>query len=405
MAGEFKVNGVSFATESGGTLTVNNSKVRLPSSGNGIEDSSGNSVLSESGGNISLTAKNATVTGDFVPSEPMMFRNKIINGDMRISQRGDSTGVTTTTYGGPDRFQSILGTAGTWSLSKSTDAPSGSGFSNSFKWDCTTANNSLSASSILMFGQKIEGQNVQDLAYGTSSAKNITLSFWVKSNLTGTYILEFFKETGSRQINRSYTINSANTWEHKSVTIPGDTSGALANDNTAEFAVYWWLVAGSDFTSGTLNTSAWANSTNANRAVGQVNLASSTSNEIYITGVQLEVGSSATPFEHRPIGMELGLCKRYYATGRVSGLVGYAGGRLSSFTDVNFEVEMRAIPTAYVSYNGTAGTIRDNNNGTALNGWTTIEGTNQYIAVRNSSDSVGAANHHFSTTYFANSEL
>ena len=108
MAGEFKVNGVSFATESGGTLTVNNSKVRLPSSGNGIEDSSGNSVLSESGGNVSLTAKNATVTGDFVPSEPMMFRNKIINGAMQISQRGDATGVTTTTYGGPDRFQNIL---------------------------------------------------------------------------------------------------------------------------------------------------------------------------------------------------------------------------------------------------------------------------------------------------------
>ena len=261
---------------------------------------------------ISVDSNRDVTLSNLRSDQPMMFRNKIINGDMRISQRGDSTGVTTTTYGGPDRFQSILGTAGTWSLSKSTDAPSGSGFSNSFKWDCITANNSLSASSILMFGQKIEGQNVQDLAYGTSSAKNITLSFWVKSNLTGTYILEFFKETGSRQINRSYTINAANTWEHKSVTIPGDTSGALANDNTAEFAVYWWLVAGSDFTSGTLNTSAWANSTNANRAVGQVNLASSTSNEIYITGVQLEVGTVPTPFEHRPLSVELAMCQRYY---------------------------------------------------------------------------------------------
>ena len=175
-----------------------------------------------------------------------MFRNKIINGGMQISQRGDVTGITSTTYGGPDRFQSILGTAGTWSLSKSTDAPSGSGFSNSFKIDCTTANSSLSSGSLYLFGQKLEGQNVQDLAYGTSSAKNVTLSFWVKSNVTGTYILEFYEDTGNRQINRSYTINAANTWEHKSVTIPGDTSSALANDNTNEIAVYWWLVAGNE---------------------------------------------------------------------------------------------------------------------------------------------------------------
>ena len=343
MAGEFKVNGVSFATESGGTLTVNNSKVRLPSSGNGIEDSSGNSVLSESGGNVSLTAKNATVTGDFVPSEPMMFRNKIINGAMQISQRGDATGVTTTTYGGPDRFQNILGSAGTWNLTKIADAPSGSGFSNSFRIACTTANSSLSSGSVYLFGQKIEGQNVQDLAYGTSSAKNVTLSFWVKSSLTGTYIIEFVKETGTRQINRSYTINAADTWEHKSVTIPGDTSSALANDNTAELAVYWWLVAGTAYTSGTLNTSGWATEINANRAVGQVNLASSTSNEIRITGVQLEIGSSATPFEHRLMGMELELCQRYYQKIVGGGAAYWSNGTVVGVA--SFTVEMRDTPS------------------------------------------------------------
>ena len=382
MAGEFKVNGVSFATESGGTLTVNNSKVRLPSSGNGIEDSSGNSVLSESGGNVSLTAKNATVTGDFVPSEPMMFRNKIINGAMQISQRGDATGVTTTTYGGPDRFQNILGSAGTWNLTKIADAPSGSGFSNSFRIACTTANSSLSSGSVYLFGQKIEGQNVQDLAYGTSSAKNVTLSFWVKSSLTGTYIIEFVKETGTRQINRSYTINAADTWEHKSVTIPGDTSSALANDNTAELAVYWWLVAGTAFTSGTLNTSGWATEINANRAVGQVNLASSTSNEIRITGVQLEIGSSATPFEHRPVGVETALCQRYYLDYYASIATAMLRPDGYRFAEVFFPVHMRATPTPSFTYNadgtGTTGSV------------TNIDKLHVYIQSSSATSSAGA---------------
>ena len=299
-----------------------------------------------------MATKVNPVTGalDYYEQALPPFRNKVINGAMQISQRGNVTGITTTTYGGPDRFQNILGSAGTWSLSKSTDVPSGSGFSNSFKIDCTTANSSLSSGSSYQFGQKIEGQNVQDLAYGTSSAKSVTLSFWVKSNVTGTYILEFVKETDSRQINRSYTIDSANTWEHKIVTIPGDTSSSLTNDNSNELAIYWWFVAGSAFTSGTLNTSGWASSINANRVVGQVNLASSTSNELYITGVQLEVGSSATPFEHRPIGTELSLCQRYFE--KVQYSIGAIGGSVSARRTrfpFRFAVDKRATPAVTIS--------------------------------------------------------
>ena len=254
-----------------------------------------------------------------IPSTPSGRRNLVTNGAITINQRGDQTGVTSTTYV-TDRIQHIVGTAGTWSISKSSDAPDG--FSNSLKLDCTTANASLSSGSIYILGQKFEGQDLQHLDYGTSGAKKLTLSFFVKSNKTGTYVVEFFQDGNSRQQSQTYTIDSADTWEKKTITIDGDTSGSLANDNTSELAFYWWVVAGSDYSSGTLNTS-WASSTNANRAVGIVNLADSTSNEWYVTGVQLEVGSVATEFEHRSFGEELALCERYFRTSKASGAFSY----------------------------------------------------------------------------------
>jgi len=272
--------------------------------------------------------------------------NLVTNGAITINQRGDQTGVTSTTYV-TDRIQHILGTAGTWSISKSSDAPDG--FSNSLKLDCTTANASLSSGSIYILGQKFEGQDLQHLDYGTSGAKKLTLSFFVKSNKTGTYVVEFFQDGNSRQQSQTYTIDSADTWEKKTITIDGDTSGSLANDNTSELAFYWWVVAGSDYSSGTLNTS-WASSTNANRAVGIVNLADSTSNEWYVTGVQLEVGTVATEFEHRSFGEELALCQRYFS-------YNCAGtGKATSTTVIQAQlptiVTMRASPSIAV-VNGT----------------------------------------------------
>jgi len=154
-------------------------------------------------------------------------------------------------------------------------------------------------------------KNCQRLAKGTSSAKRVTLQFWVKSTITGTYIIELFDDDNTRQVSQAYTISSSNTWEHKTLTFPADTSGALADDNGNSFEVVWGLGMGSTYTSGTLNTS-WANNTQANRFVGQVNALSSTDNEFYLTGCQLEIGDVATPFEHRSFHDELRRCKRYF---------------------------------------------------------------------------------------------
>jgi hypothetical protein len=279
------------------------------------------------------------------------FRNIIINGDMSIAQRGTSaSSITSPTYATVDRWRTVVTTLGTWTQSQETDVPSGQGFAKSLKMDCTTADASPSASDKLYFLQRFEGQNLQYLEKGTSSAKSLTASFWVKSNKTGTYICELLDNDNSdRHINKSYTINSANTWEKKTITFAGDTTGTLDNDNNGSLFIQFWLGAGSTYTSGTLQTS-WGASINANRAVGQVNLADSTDNEWYITGVQLEAGEVASDFEFLPVDVNLQRCNRYY----FNYTLGYLGGigkkanTGSSFSDLeggSFPCEMRANPS------------------------------------------------------------
>ena len=276
-------------------------------------------------------------------SDAVNFRNIIINGDMSIAQRGTSaTGITTQDYYTVDRFVTRNVSSGTWTQTQSTDVPSGQGFAKSIKMDCTTAQASPSE---LAIRQRFEGQNLQYLKYGTSSAENLTFSFWVKSNKTGTYIAELYAAGNSKQISKSYTISSADTWEKKIITFPGDTSSALANDNSNELSVRWWLAAGSSWSSGTLNTS-WNSATNANRAVGQVNLADSTSNEWYVTGAQLEVGSAASDFEFLPYDVNLKRCQRYYqvlSPGVNQAIVQYQGGYRTY--NQTFMTEMRATPS------------------------------------------------------------
>ena len=242
------------------------------------------------------------------------FRNIIINGDMKQSQRSTSVAsITGSGYNTVDRFRTNMSSAGTWTQSQSTTVPSGQGFSTSLKMDCTTADGSLSAGDYLIIDQRVEGQNLQYLKKGTSSAESTTISFWVRSNKTGTYIAALNDTDNSRYIAKSYTISSADTWEKKTLTFAGDTTGAFGNDNGTSLKVQFWLAAGTTYTSGTLATS-WESATNANQAVGQVNLADSTSNEWYITGVQLEAGTTASDFEFLPHDIQIERCKRYFQT-------------------------------------------------------------------------------------------
>ena len=285
------------------------------------------------------------------------FRNIIINGDMSIAQRGTSTSsITSSGYYTVDRFRLNLSSLGTWTQTQSTDVPTGQGFATSLKMDCTTANASPSASDRLLFQQIIEGQMLQYLKKGTANAESLTLSFWVKSTKTGTNIVELFDNDNTRAISKSYTINSTNTWEKKTITYPGDTTGAFGNDNNASLYLGFYLGAGSDKTSGTLQTS-WGANTDANRAVGQVNHADSTSNEWYITGVQLEAGEVASDFEFLPFDVNLGRCLRYYEESE-----GFWYFKTCALTSVSnqeiydagtFKVEKRASPTITITgFNG-----------------------------------------------------
>lgn len=238
--------------------------------------------------------------------------NLIINGAMTVSQRGTSqasVGYNGGYFAAPDRFRFYNPTQAVWTLSQSTEAPDG--FSNSYKIDCTTADTTVAADHTTLLEYRFEGQDLQHLKKGTSSALSVTASFWVRSAKTGTYILEFRDGDNNRSISKSYTVSSADTWEYKTITFDGDTTGTLDNDNGNSMSLLWWLAAGSDYTSGTLQTS-WGTLTAANQAVGVVNLGDSTSNDWHITGVKLEVGSTATDFVHESYGDTLAKCQRYY---------------------------------------------------------------------------------------------
>ena len=301
--------------------------------------------------NIISTAKiqdNAVTAAKYV--EPIPFRNIIINGDMSIAQRATSTAsITSTGYHTVDRWKhQFLGGCGTWTISQDTDIPSGQGFAKSLKLDCTTAKGTPDSNTRFLFSHLIEGQNLQYLKKGTSSAESLTASFWVKSNKTGTYILAIYDADNDRQIAKSYTIDSASTWEKKIITFEGDTTGTLGNDNNASFQFNFWLAAGSNYSSGTLQTS-WGSRVDANRAVGQVNLADSTSNEWYITGVQLEAGTSASDFEFLPVDVNLQRCQRYYylhASGNNQN-INMSAYYTSSYLvgNIDFPVEMRSAPS------------------------------------------------------------
>ena len=287
----------------------------------------------------------------------------IVNGDMAIAQRATSTSSVSSGSTFPaDRYKFMPNALGTFTISQSTTVPTGQGFSKSIKVDCTTANASPGDGSTLQLVQYLEGQNLQLLKKGTSSAEAVTISFWVRSNKTGTYTLELYDNDNTRQISQTYTISSADTWEKKTVNFAGDTSGALDNDNALSFAVQFWLATGANYNNQTLSTS-WSSVTQASRVSGsQVNIADNTANEWYITGLQMEIGTFDTntipafPFES--IDDNLRRCCRYfqdYASFKLwtTALDGNTTTRLGGV--FAFNTTMRAAPS--VSKTNNTGTI------------------------------------------------
>tara|TARA_Y100000592_G_scaffold78672_1_gene123809 strand:+ start:866 stop:2008 length:1143 start_codon:yes stop_codon:yes gene_type:complete len=291
----------------------------------------------------------------------------IMNGDMQVAQRSTSVsgvGDGDTGYHTLDRWRFSEGgdNSTVFTMSQNTDVPTGQGFANSLKMDVTTADASPGSSDSMFLQQRFEGQDLQLLKKGTSSAEKITVSFWVKSTKTGTYILEVQDSDNTRNCSQSYTVSSADTWEKKVVVFPADTTGALDDNNENSFEVNWWLLAGTDFTSGTLATS-FASRTNANRAVGQVNVGDSTSNNFYMTGCQMEIGefSSTTlpPFQHETFEENLFRCFRYYyylapATGlRFIGWCQMDNDDTNHVAYIDFKTHMRVAPSA-LEQSGTA---------------------------------------------------
>ena len=299
----------------------------------------------------------------FVPTTGQLsHKNKIINGAQLVSQRrGNLFTSTVQNDYMTDRFFVYLASMDQMiqSIQQVTDSPDG--FSRSLKLTTTTPENSIESNEYMYVGTKLEGQDLQDLAYGTSNAKPIVLSFYVKSSITGTYAVNIYgNESTDRSINRTYTINSANTWERKILpVIAGDTARVITDDINKRFEISWMLAAGSDWTSGSANNT-WGNWSNQTFAVGHAQNGVITTNGAtwQITGVQLEVGPVATPFEHRSYTDELARCRRYFYKPLTSNTYIYGGrwGNNSTNTAVYYPVQMRDTPTIGGSARRSGGT-------------------------------------------------
>ena len=322
------------------------------------------------------------------------FRNIIINGDMSIAQRG--TSFTSNGYG-LDRFIMDESTDGAVTVSQDTTVPSGQGFATSLKVDCTTADGTIAAAQYAQLTQFIEGQNLQYLKYGASSAESLTLSFWVRSTKTGTYCVRFVKEAGGEtryECPIEYTISSSDTWEKKTITLSptaGSTTlitnsaGAIVNSNASGFRLAWILASGSNFNSGTNNT--WTSTSDRLGTSNQVNFLDSTSNNFYITGVQLEAGTTASDFEFLPVDVNEQRCLRYYYIHNPTAAfyAPYASHDAYNVYWNNFPVPMRATPTCTE---------------TSSHGWSMGNATKYNFAGYRSS-----AGNYMPPTYTANAEL
>lgn len=308
-------------------------------------------------------------------------RNLIINGAMQVAQRGTSFTAPTNSSYTLDRIRAYQSGGGVYNVEQVTDAPSG--FANSFKTTVTTTDDPAS-SDYYIFQYRFEGTDTAQLAYGTADAKTVTLSFWVKSSVTGQYGLAFTNGDSTYTQAKGYTINSANTWEYKTVTVSGATSGTWTNLNTADLKINFDLGSGSTFL---VAGDTWF-SGNAHSVTGQVDWINNTGATFQITGVQLELGSVATPFEHRSYGEELALCQRYYEV-RGDGTTDIGGGTDDAVASFGysfpnklfvfpFSVTKRATPTV----NAITTTGSGNHTYTSTTSTTTLALTSNYKYVQ-----------------------
>jgi hypothetical protein len=311
------------------------STLRVTNIKNGSSSSGGLEI--DSSGHVQIDGQQMPAAG------PLSNRNLIINGAMNVAQRATQVAsVTTSGYRTCDRWSYGLVDLGTWTVDQATDAPEG--FKKSFMVTCTTADvPPVAAGAYAAIVQYIEAQNLQHLKYGTSNAENLTLSFWVKSNKTGNASLEVLQyDNALRQFTTAYQINSADTWEYKTITIPGDSAGIINDDNDTGFQISWWLNSGSDYNTGTHNAT-WEAADDTNR--NSTNLGVGGTNDYFaITGVQLELGDVATPFEYRSYGDELQKCLRYYELVRGGGAQQWSNGTFVG--SATYKVEKRDTPSS-----------------------------------------------------------
>ena len=369
---EFDDNAIlSFGADSDLKLYHNGNHSYIDEAGTGnlyIRNGTKNSIWCQTDGQVNLyhndvkkfeTAESgAIVTGimtatTFAPtSEQLSHRNIAINGDMKVAQRGTSTtSVSASGYYACDRMRTYCYVGSErYTVSQVAEAPTGSGFTKSFKIQTTTADTSANAGTFLTFQYSIEGQDVQHLLKGTSSAKPITLSFWVKGNTNYTPVAELRDDNSRLNVQ---TFNVTSSWTKIVLTYVGDTTGTIDDDNTSGLSLNIWLKASAFYSGGTSPAqNTWVPQSNHNirAALLTFDIAASTSNYFQITGLQIEVGSIATPFEHRSFGDELSRCQRYFQ--RVEGhsdMVCAGPGRSNGTTNAPFtiplSVPLRASPT------------------------------------------------------------
>jgi hypothetical protein len=312
-----------------------------------------NAITDASGGNT------ATINGQTPTESNMAGRNRIINGDMRIDQRNAGASISNPANGfAVDRFAFDRGaSSATLTVQRSTVAPSG--FSNSLLVTVGTAA-AINAGDYSIFRHAVEGFNTADLCWGSANAQTVTLSFWVRSSLTGSFGVSFVNSAQNRRYVASYTINAANTWEYKTLIIPGDTSGTWTTDNSAGINLYWDMGVGATYSA---SAGSWGTGTSIYGLTSGVKLLANSGATWQITGVQLEAGSVATPFERRQYGQELALCQRYYEfiDGPLYQTYTNVAGVTTRAASIYFRVTKRSAPT--VTYVGTSEYIVSNSGG------------------------------------------